>query len=975
MSVREKMYEPAFASHAPSAGCIDISNASIVVDPEDFAGIHIAAEALAEDFARVTGQGASPIVSNLSQDSAVEVAIVVGSLARSPTIQNLIQEGKLDVAAIEGQWECYMTTVLHDAIQGATKALVIAGSDKRGAIYGLYTLSEQIGVSPWYWWADVPPKQSREIYALDVGTKHGPPSVKYRGIFLNDEAPSLSGWVHEKFGPKFNVEFYKRVFELLLRLKANFLWPAMWFGFPHPGSSFFIDDPLNQETADTYGIVVSTSHHEPMQRAMNEWFDRPYYEPEKSWSWNKNKPKITKYFQEGAERARKYESYLTMGMRGHGDKAMDAEDPPAVLKDVLSTQRSIIKNTYGEEDGVHQLMALYKEVQEYYDNGLPIPEDITLLFADDNFGTVRRLPSGVESTRRGGAGIYYHLEYVGVPRSYKWLNSNSCGKIWQQLEQTYNRGAKDIWVFNVGDLKPMEVPLTFVLTLAWDVKSLGMHQLQEFFYTFAEDNFHLETVVSQQCSELLLKYDRLVALRKHEHIEPDTFSVINYGEAGNILHRWQELLGQAEEVERSIPAPMMPAYFQLILHPIKASYIYVALRIAQAKNQLYAIQRRNTANSWAYEALRLFDEDFNLGEEYHSLLNGKWNHIMRQPHYGYTRSWHAPSRDMINGLSFVQNRQDSNPIVGWIGIAVDGHPGVRPGLTNEESDRTHPSRRDHIAGVTLPPMEPYGPKSRYFEIYCRGSKSVSWALTSPHHWLTLSPSSGTIQPKGGDELVTVSVDWEQVPTHFDDTLLVDLHSSLGDFEQIHIPVKSRSLAADIRGFVEADEHVSIYATSFTNPLLSSYRVLPFIGRTPTGGVALAVGTPASHSEYLQYPFITFTPTATATLILEFTLTLDTDTTSPITYNVQLDDGALASYRLVARVEKPGKLPDGWHDSVMDNIWTRRHSIDLGVPGLHTLRIRLHNENCVLEKIVVDLGGVRESYLGPPQSFFHPGKQR
>ncbi|GAB1198740.1 hypothetical protein APSETT444_008069 [Aspergillus pseudonomiae] len=884
------MYEPAFASHAPSAGCIDISNASIVVDPEDFAGIHIAAEALAEDFARVTGQGASPIVSNLSQDSAVEVAIVVGSLARSPTIQNLIQEGKLDVAAIEGQWECYMTTVLHDAIQGATKALVIAGSDKRGAIYGLYTLSEQIGVSP-------------EIYALDVGTKHGPPSVKYRGIFLNDEAPSLSGWVHEKFGPKFNVEFYKRVFELLLRLK------------------------------------------------------------------------ITKYFQEGAERARKYESYLTMGMRGHGDKAMDAEDPPAVLKDVLSTQRSIIKNTYGEEDGVHQLMALYKEVQEYYDNGLPIPEDITLLFADDNFGTVRRLPSGVESTRRGGAGIYYHLEYVGVPRSYKWLNSNSCGKIWQQLEQTYNRGAKDIWVFNVGDLKPMEVPLTFVLTLAWDVKSLGMHQLQEFFYTFAEDNFHLETVVSQQCSELLLKYDRLVALRKHEHIEPDTFSVINYGEAGNILHRWQELLGQAEEVERSIPAPMMPAYFQLILHPIKASYIYVALRIAQAKNQLYAIQRRNTANSWAYEALRLFDEDFNLGEEYHSLLNGKWNHIMRQPHYGYTRSWHAPSRDMINGLSFVQNRQDSNPIVGWIGIAVDGHPGVRPGLTNEESDRTHPSRRDHIAGVTLPPMEPYGPKSRYFEIYCRGSKSVSWALTSPHHWLTLSPSSGTIQPKGGDELVTVSVDWEQVPTHFDDTLLVDLHSSLGDFEQIHIPVKSRSLAADIRGFVEADEHVSIYATSFTNPLLSSYRVLPFIGRTPTGGVALAVGTPASHSEYLQYPFITFTPTATATLILEFTLTLDTDTTSPITYNVQLDDGALASYRLVARVEKPGKLPDGWHDSVMDNIWTRRHSIDLGVPGLHTLRIRLHNENCVLEKIVVDLGGVRESYLGPPQSFFHPGKQR
>ena len=519
----------------------------------------------------------------------------------------------------------------------------------------------------------------------------------------------------------------------------------------------------------------------------------------------------------------------------------------------------------------------------------------------------------------------------------------------------------------------MEVPLTFVLALAWDVQSRQMNQLQEFFYTFAEHTFHLGPAVSQQCSELLLKYDRLVALRKHEHIEPGTFSLINYGEAEDVLRQWQELLSQAEELEKSIPAPMMPAYFQLILHPIKASYIYVALRVAQAKNQLYAVQRRNSANTWAHEALRLFEEDFNLSEEYHSLLNGKWNHIMRQPHYGYTQSWHAPSRDMISGLSFVQNRQDSNPVVGWIGIAVEGNPGIRPGLTNEESDRTHPSRRDLIAGVTLPSMEPYGPTSRYFEIYCRGSKSVSWAVTSPHCWLSLSPSSGTIQPKGNDERVKIFVDWAQVPPHFDDMLLVDLRSSLGDFEQIHIPVKNRTLAADATGFVEADGHVSFNATSFINSPLSSYRILPFIGRTPTGGVALAAGAPAYQSDYLQYPFITFTPTATATLFLEFTLTLDTDTNSPITYDIRLDDGVLASHRLVAQVEKPGKLPDGWHESVMDNIWSRRHSLDLNLPGLHTLRIRLHNENCVLEKIVVDLGGRRESYLGPPESFFLQSK--
>ncbi|KAL4883918.1 hypothetical protein BJY04DRAFT_226232 [Aspergillus karnatakaensis] len=964
------MYAPRFASHTPSVGSISLLDAPIVLSKEDFVGVHIAATTLADDFARVTRKTASRLIYRGSENLSVQHAIIVGSVVQSPLIQSLIRDGKLDCSSIEGQWECYTTKVVEEPLPGVRKALVIAGSDKRGTIYGVYTLSEQIGVSPWYWWADAPIRQAGNLYAHDIITKNGPPSVKYRGIFINDEAPSLSSWVHEKVGPRFNADFYKRVFELLLRLKANFLWPAMWFDYPHPGSSFFMDDVLNQETADRYGIVISTSHHEPMQRAMNEWFDAPYFEPEGSWSWLANKDKVTKYFQEGAQRAYGHESYITMGMRGHGDKPINADDPTVVVKDVLSTQRRIIKETYGKEDGVPQLMALYKEVQEYYDGGLQIPDDITLLFANDNFGTVRRLPSGNERTRKGGAGVYYHLEYVGTPRSYKWLNSNSCAKVWQQLKHTYDQGANQVWIFNVGDIKPLEVPITSVMSLAWNINILDIHQLPSFFHTFIERTLRLDDAISTRCSELLLKHDRLVALRKHEHIESDTFSLINYGEAEEILQRWKDLLDEAEEVRKLVPENTIPSYFQLILHPIKASYIYVALRVNQAKNQLYGLQRRNTANKLAHEALHLFDADFDLSEEYHSLLDGKWDHIMRQPHYGYTDTWHAPNRDMISGICFVQTRQDANPASGYIGVAVEGHGGVRPGLVNEESDRTHPTRRDKVKEVTLPPLEPFGPRTRLVEIYCRGSKAVAWTLTSPFEWLIPNPSSGTINPKGNDILVKVEVDWTNLPETFDNEVLLDLRSSLGDFEQIHVPVKKNYPPPESRGFVESDGHVSINATSFQHTPSSSYQILPYLGPTPTGAVSLCPGAPSTHQEYLEYPFITFTPTSSATLVLEFTLTLDTDPNTPITYDIQLDDGSVKMHRLIPQPATPGSLPEGWKESVTNCVWKRRHQMDLERVGQHVLRVRLGAQNCILDKIIVDLGGVRESYLGPPESRFY-----
>jgi hypothetical protein len=828
-------------------------------------------------------------------------------------------------------------------------------------------------VCSWNWWADVPVRKSANIFALPVETHQGPPSVKYRGTFINDEAPALSAWVHGKYGPKYNSEFYKRVFELLLRLKANFLWPAMWFGYPHPGNSFFVDDPLNQELADRYGIVVSTSHHEPMQRAMNEWFDEPYNEPEGSWSWIKNKEKITRYFEEGADRAKSYESVITIGMRGDGDRQMDAEKPQEVLKEILATQRRIIADCYGKEDGVPQLIALYKEVQEYYENGLEIPDDVTLLFADDNFGTIRRLPTEAERTRRGGAGIYYHLEYVGEPRSYKWLNSNSLAKVWHQLDQAHRRGANQIWVFNVGDIKPLEIPISFVMSLAWDMNAMTLGDLPGFLEPFFARTF--STALAKPCADLILRYDKLVGLRKHEHIEPETFSLINYSEASNIQARWNDLLSDAETVNTKISPQTQPAFFQLVLHPIKASQIYVSLQISRARNALYALQRRNTANHFFEKSISLFKSDFALSEEYHSLLDGKWNHIMRQPHLGYRSTWHAPSRDMLSGLCLVQTSQASNPIAGHMGVAVDGHAGVRPGLCNEESDRTHPSRRDLVAGVTMRVMERYGMGERGFETFLRGPKKVEWRVASPVAWMCVRPASGVLDPNVEDHdcRVRVEVDWDAVPEGFDGEVILVVESDLGDYEHVHVPVQHRSIPQNFTGHVESDRSVSIPATHYTNKDELGVWIHKYLGREEGGAITFRQDSQTDvKSCELVYPFYIFTPTRQAVVKLYFTLTLDTHPTSRATYSIALDAQDLGMHELVQSPGRKGELPPGWLECVMDCVWIKTHEVDLSEIGAHILKVSLYDENMALEKVIIDLGGVRESYLGPPESFYAIG---
>ncbi|PVH84775.1 glycoside hydrolase family 115 protein [Cadophora sp. DSE1049] len=962
------MFDEKFVTFSKETGLLSLVGIPIIVHHADFPGIHIAARNLSEDFSRVTKGSASPFISwtgtneneNNIFDEKCQTAIIVGSVTKSPLIQSLEKSGKVNLGGIRGKWESYVTAVIEEPFEGCRTALVIAGSDKRGAIFGVYGLSEQIGVSPWYWWADVVPKFHPEIYALPVTTTQGEPSVRFRGIFINDEAPALTGWVRENFG-KYGVEFYKKVFELLLRLKANFLWPAMWPGYPNPGASFFTDDSANQQTAEEYGICISTSHHEPMQRMSNEWFAE---NPDGSWNWLTNKKKITEFFEEGIRRSKGCESYVTLGMRGEYDKKMVTDDPAAVVRDVIRTQREIVKGVHGREDGVTQLLALYKEVQDQYDTGrLEVPDDVTLLFADDNFGTIRRLPQGKEAERKGGAGVYYHFEYVGHPRSYKWTNSNSLGKTWHQLQEAHRRNAKQIWIFNVGDIKAVEIPLTFAMSLAWDINSIKPGNFSHFFNTMAERDFGPK--LGEVIGAASLEYDRLVSMRKHEHIEPYTFSLLHYNEAEHVVNRWKALLETAEAIHNQCPEDQRASIFQLVLFPIKASYIFIALQIALGRNQLYARQRRNYANTLAKEVLDLFDADYSLTEEYHALPNGKWNHIMMQTHYGFGDTWHAPSRDMISGLCYVQSRQNSNPIAGQMGVAVEGHEGVRPGRCNEESDRTHPSRRDLVPGLTLGVMTRYGPETRWFDVYSRGNMAIHWTSSAPFNWIMLSKTEGTLVPGEEDARVRITVDWEQVPADFDEEVLVDIRSAEGDFEQVHLPVLGRKCPQDFSGFVEGDGYVSIPASSCAIEL--PYRALVEVGLSLSGSVALDPA--ADHREScLTYNTYVFTDSANAELLLFFNMTLDIDPSHPMKYDIVVD-GHAQTHRLVEEATNSGELPEGWVKAVQDCVWVKKHKLGEGFgPGNHCIQLRLHHSNLLLEKLVVDLGGLKESYLGPPPSF-------
>ncbi len=632
-----------FVVFQSSADVLSLQGASVSFDSREHSCVQRAVANLQKDFEKVT-QKQLPV-----SESA---RILVGTVGVNKQIDQWVKKGEL--RDLKGKTEKYIIKTIGDQ-------LVIAGSDKRGTVFGVYELTKQMGVSPWYYWADVPIEQHEALYIKKGEYTDGEPSVRFRGLFLNDEAPCLTTWVKNTFGTNYgDHRFYEQVFELILRLKGNFLWPAMW------GWAFYADDPENLKTADAMGVIMGTSHHEPMARNHQEYArNRNKWG---AWNYETNKDNLDRFFREGIERMKGTDDIVTIGMRGDGDEAMSETADTKLMEKIIDNQRRIIKEVTGKPaEKTTQVWALYKEVQDYYDAGLRVPDDVMILISDDNWGDIRRVPTQAERARKGGWGIYYHVDYVGAPRNTKWLNVTQTQQMYEQLSLAYDFGIQRMWILNVGDLKPMEYPIQLFMDMAWNPKDYTVQTVTDHTLRFFQSV--LSGAVAEEAASIYNRNCQYMARVTPEMLDARTYQ-IETGEWRQVADDYQRLELRALRLYDQVPAEARDFYRQLVLFPVQAMANLYDMYYAQAMNQYLAASKNPDANLWADKVKECFRRDSLLCAAYNTdIAGGKWNGMMIQKHIGY-RSWNDNFRaDMLPRTTSV----DEGGAGGYTFAAKDGY--------------------------------------------------------------------------------------------------------------------------------------------------------------------------------------------------------------------------------------------------------------------------------------------------------------
>jgi hypothetical protein len=898
----------------------------VYVGENEFAAVKNLTNIFVNDIQGVTG--IKPLVKT-ERPSKEKLIVIIGTIGNSNLIDELIKKKKIDVSAIQNNWEATVIQTVDKPFEGVDQALVIAGSDRRGTIYGMLDISQKIGVSPWYWWADVPVEKHHDIYIKPGKYINESPKVKYRGFFINDEAPALSGWSKEKFGG-FNHLFYKKVFELLLRLKGNYLWPAMW------GSAFNDDDPLNAATADSFAVVMGTSHHEPLVRAHDEW--RRYGSG--PWNYDKNEAKLKEFWTKGIQRMGSNENIVTIGMRGDGDEPMSEESNIALLERIVKDQRQIIQDITGKPaEKTPQMWALYKEVQDYYDKGMRVPEDVTLLLCDDNWGNIRKLPNLSDKPRSGGYGIYYHFDYVGGPRNYKWVNTNPIARVWEQMHLAYEYGAKQIWIVNVGDIKPMEFPLQFFLDYAWNPEKIQASDLKSYTQQWSEQQFGKQN--AESVADIVTKYLKYNGRRKPELLSPSTYSLFNYKEAETIVKEYNSVLKDAESINENLPAQYRDAYYQLVLHPVQACANINELYVTVGKNRWYAKQGRNNTNELAIKAKELYEKDSLISLFYNkTLANGKWNHMMDQTHIGYTY-WQQPPFNSMPKVRTIEVPDKAD-----MGVSIEGSELWWPADSSK---------------AVLPEFNNIEKGTRYFEIFNRGKQAFTYTVESPSQAVSFSSISGTLDK---DMRIWVNVDWQYI--NQDKTEIpITVKASTG--QKVIVYARLRKIDVTGPAFVASDGYVSIEAENYSDKKESDSvkcLVIPDLGRTLSGitpvPVTAAERIPQGNSPHLEYTFYSSdTGKVQVNLFLSPSLYFNN---KGLRYAVSIDNDVPQ----IIDIHTDRSLR-AWEKWVSDNVIVSSSSHRILKPGKHLLKFWMVNPGIVLQKIVVDFGGLRPSYLGPPQS--------
>ncbi|MBX2963848.1 MAG: glycosyl hydrolase 115 family protein [Cyclobacteriaceae bacterium] len=917
------------------------SAATICYDTSENILVGKSAVFLADDIERVSGKRPDLSTGSLLSDNM----IIVGTVGNNRLIDKLIAEKKISDQSIRGGWERFIIQTIKAPFPGVKQALVVIGSDRRGVAYGLFSLSEAMGVSPWYWWADVPVKKKENIFLENIHFVSESPAVKYRGIFINDESPAFRYWAKEKFGGS-NHKCYETIFELLLRNKANFLWPAMWLP-----TMFNVDDPLNPKTADEYGIVMSTSHHEPMMRAHNEWnvFNGG------AWNYITNKEKLREFWRGGIERMKNYESIVTIGMRGDGDEAMVKETAVDLLQTIVRDQREIIADVIGKPaDKTPQVWAIYKEVQDYYDKGTRVDNDITVLLADDNWGNIRYLPKKKDLDRSGGYGMYYHFDYVGAPVSYRWLNVTQIERVWEQMKLTYEHGVDRIWIVNVGDIKPMEFPISFFFEYAWKPDAIQAKDLPGYYVRWAKNQFGEKH--AQEIAELISLYTKYNARRTHEMIKPETYSIENYREADRVVSEYKQLVEKSNAIYKQLPENYHAAFYQLVHSPIEKSCNLLELYVAAGKSKLYAKQGRSSANRYADKVKELFDKDAELVRQYHEeLAGGKWNHMMSQTKFGYT-SWNHPRVDVMPAVSFIRTK--STPTLGytieygaepeWGGHSVEGYP---------------------LFSKSFIDFDPINRQNYFVEIFNMGEGFLNYSVETKNDWIQVSKTEGSIQ---FDEKVLVSIDWERSPKENGSGEII----IKGAGKEYVVKVPIRNVLPRASGFVENNGVVSIEAANYTRKVDAKDRywsVVSNLGRTHSSVIIEPVNIQTQRldktSPRLEYDFTVF-KTGEVKIGVYISPTQDFKKQDGLKYAISIDDEEPQIINAnEGEITPDYKYADWWMKSVADHIKIRTSNHNIIKPGQHTLKLWTIDSGIVFQKIVIDAGGLRQSYLGPPESLY------
>ena len=929
--------------------------ADIVVAAEDFKVVQIAAENLSTDVQRVTGK--KPTV-HTDVDGLRGHVVFAGTLGKSSFIDSLVSQRKLDVGGLRGQWESFLITTVADPVPGVSLGLVIAGSDRRGTAFGIFELSEAIGVSPWYWWADVTPQHRESLFIASSTRRAGPPSVQYRGIFINDEDLGLQPWAAKTFDPQLGdigPKTYTNVFELLLRLKANTLWPAM-----HGCTKAFNLYADNKRVADDYAIVMGSSHAEPMLRNnVTEWTEK-----HEDYDYTRNADAVRRYWEQRVEQNGKFESIYTIGMRGiHDSPIQGPQTQPErikVLEQIFTDQRGLLaKHVREDVSTVPQIFCPYKEVLSDYRNGLKVPDDVTIVFPDDNFGFIRYLPAATERQRPGGFGVYYHVSYLGGPLSYLWLDTTPPSLIWEEMSKAYDNGVRKFWMLNVGDIKPAEISIELFMQMGWDNSRWQRNNLGDFLEKWAASKFGAK--YAPEIAAIMDQYYRLGFARKPEHLQwnfaneerkPTALTAFDYGdEVQQRIDRYDALLARADRLYAEIPTALKDALYELVVYPVRASALANRRYFSFEKAREYMAQRRASATEWTRkgeEATRLLDLETSYFNE--KLANGKWRHIMSEVPPGdmwqYMRM-RTPVAPALQELKLSDKPE--------LGVAIEG--------------RREPLHDNEIAA--LPVINGLTRETRFIDVFNTGASGAAWTATTSQRWIKLSHHDGDLRQ---DTRVFVSVDWTRIPKDdkFSGTVEV---SGAGVRRVIAVPVFNPKANVAPGSFVETGGVVSIEAEHFANVPTStrrpvvSWSIIPGLGRTgdavsvsPTFAASVNVKD-ISTAPVMSYPVYLFT-TGKLNITCYLTPTFPITTGQGLRYAIAFDNQTPQIITVGADLQTPSRQ---WSLNVLNASTTGASTHEITTVGAHTLKIYMVDAGVVLDKIVVDTGGLRPSYLGPPET--------